>query len=90
MASNVSITLQNNDDARGIIEAIVADNPGAQVANYPSMIKIDVAGRLIVNRTSVEERIGRTWDVQELQLTLVSMSGNVDEDDDHFILEWRK
>ena len=90
MASNVSITLQNNDDARGIIEAIVADNPGAHVADYPSMVKIDVAGRLVVNRASVEERIGRAWDVQELQLTLVSMSGNVDEDDDHFILEWRK
>ena len=90
MASNVSITLQNNDDARGIIEAIVADNPGAHVSDYPSLVKIDVAGRLVVNRASVEERIGRAWDVQELQLTLVSMSGNVDEDDDHFILEWSK
>jgi phenol hydroxylase P2 protein len=90
MAANVSITLQNNDDARGVVEAILADNPGALVAHYPSLTKIDVPGRLVVNRSSVEERIGRTWDVQELQLTLVSMAGNVDEDDDHFILEWRK
>jgi phenol hydroxylase P2 protein len=41
------------------------------------------------NRASIEERISRAWDVAELQLTLVSMSGDVDEDDDHFNLEWR-
>lgn len=86
---NVSITLQNTDDARPIIEAIEADNPEATVNVYPSMVKIDCPGRLVVNRESVEERIGRDFDMQELHLSLVSLSGNVDEDDDYVAIQWR-
>ncbi len=89
MAQMVSITFQNNDDARPIIEAIEADNPDAVVAYYPAMVKIDCPGRLVVRRESVEERLGRDWDVQEIHLSLISLAGEIDEDDDHFILEWK-
>lgn len=88
MAQIASITLQNNDDARPIIEAILADNPAATVMTMPGAVKIDCVDRLVVNRGSVEDRIGRTWDPQELHLVLVSMAGNVDEDDDYFALQW--
>ena len=84
----VSITLQNTDTARPIIEAITADNPGAVVHAMPGIVKIDREGSLIVKRESVEDRIGRDWDPQELHLSLVSMAGNVDEDDDYFSLAW--
>lgn len=86
----VSITLQNNDDARPIIEAVEADNPKAQVTFYPAMVKIDSPVRLVVNKASVEQRLGRDWDVQELHLSLVSLAGEVDEEDDYFALEWKK
>lgn len=89
MAQIASITLQNNDEARPIIEAILADNPGTRVLNMPGAVKIDRDDSLIVNRASVEERIGRTWDPQELHLVLISMAGNVDEDDDYFALSWK-
>ncbi|WP_029010048.1 MmoB/DmpM family protein [Azospirillum halopraeferens] len=84
----VSITLQNTDTARPIIEAITTDNPGAVVHDYPGIVKIDREGSLIIRRASVEERIGRDWDPQELHLSVVSMAGNVDEDDDYFSLAW--
>ena len=84
----VSLTLQNNSDARPIIEAIREDNPNAEVNSFPAMVKIDCPGKLVVNRDSVEEKLGRDWDPQELQLSLISLSGNIDEDDDHFILQW--
>lgn len=86
---NVSITLQNNDDARPIIEAIRADNPDATVGNMPALVKIDCPGRLVINTESVSQRIGRDWDPQELHLSMISLSGNIDEDEDHFILSWR-
>ncbi len=89
MVQMVSITFQNTDDARPIIEAIEADNPDAVVAHYPAMVKIDCPGRLVVKRESVEERLGRDWDVQEIHLSLISLAGEIDEDDDHFILEWK-
>lgn len=90
MAQIASITLQNNDEARPIIDAILTDNPQATVLNMPGAVKIDSVDRLVVNRASVEERIGRTWDPQELHLVLVSMAGNVDEDDDYFALQWTR
>ncbi len=88
MSRIVSITLQNNDDARPIIEAIEKDNPEATVNIYPAMVKIDCEGRLIIKQETVEELLGREWDVQELHLSLVSIAGNVDEEDDYFELSW--
>lgn len=88
MARNVSITLQNSDDARPIIQAITAENPESKVSELPSLIKIDCPGRLRINRERVEEYLGRDWDVQELHLSIVSLSGEVDEDDDYFELRW--
>lgn len=88
MARTVSITLQNTDAARPIIEAITEDNPGSVVHSYPGIVKIDREGSLTIHRQSVESRIGRIWDPQELHLCVVSMAGNVDEDDDYFALAW--
>ncbi|MCF6215926.1 MAG: MmoB/DmpM family protein [Emcibacter sp.] len=88
MSRVVSITLQNNDDARPIIEAIEKDNPEATVNIYPGMVKIDCEGRLIIKQETVEELLGREWDVQELHLSIISMGGNVDEEDDYFELSW--
>ena len=91
MSSNTSvfIALQATDTARSIVAAIVADNPLATVAEYPAMVKIDAPGRLVIRRESVEERLGRKWDTQELQLDLISLSGNIDETEDEFSLQWR-
>ena len=84
----VSITFQNTEDARPIIDAITADNPQAEVSHFPSMVKVDCPGRLTINAGSVSDRIGRDWDPQELHLSVISLSGNIDEDDDFFELAW--
>lgn len=89
MVQLASITLMNNDDARPIIESIVADNPGVRVMNMPGAVKFDRDGSLVIKRASVEERIGRAWDPQEIHLVLVSMAGNLDEDDDEFKVHWK-
>ena len=86
MADKVFIALQNNEEARPIIEAILEDNPEA-VANYtPGMVKIDCEARLVVKRESIEERVGRDFDLQEMQINLISLSGNVEEEEDEFVL----
>ncbi|MCF4165747.1 MmoB/DmpM family protein [Zavarzinia compransoris] len=86
--SKVSITLQNTDDGRQIVDAIVSDNPAAEVSRMPALTKIDCEGRLCLKRETIEERLGRSFDLQELQLSLISLAGNVDEDDDSFTLAW--
>lgn len=83
----VYIALQNNEEARPVIEAIEQDNPHAVVNHFPAMVKIDAPGRIVVNRETVEELIGREWDPQEIHISLVSISGNVDETEDAFTLE---
>lgn len=89
MAQIASLTLYHNDDARPIIDAILADNPGVRVLNMPGAVKIDHDDALVVKRASVEARLGRPWDPQEINLVLISMAGNLDEDDDQFTVSWR-
>ncbi len=83
----VFLALLDNEDARPIREAIEADNPHAVITQYPGVYKIDAPGRLVVNRESVEERLGRAWTPQDIHLSLVSISGNIDETEDYFALE---
>ena len=90
MADAVFIAFQTNDDTRPIIEAIGEDNPKAVINRMPAMVKIDCPGRLVVRRESIEERIGRPFDLRELQVNLISLSGNIDESDDEFVLHWHQ
>ena len=86
--STVFIALQTNEDTRPIIEAIQIDNPGAIVHREPAMVKIDAQDRLVVRRSTIEEQIGRDFDLQEMHINLITLSGNVVEDDDTLTLSW--
>ena len=88
--STVFIAFQENDDTRPIVEAIEADNPGAKVLHQPAMVKIDVENSLTIKRASVEERIGRSFDLQELHINLITLSGHISETDDEFTLSWKQ
>ena len=48
--------------------------------------KINAEGSLVIKRESIEELIGRDFDLQELQVNLITISGHLDEDDDEFKL----
>lgn len=84
--SKVFIAFQANEEARPIVEAIEQDNPNATIDYQPSMVKIDAEGRLDIKRETIEELIGREFDLQELQVNLITLAGNVEEDEDVFSL----
>lgn len=86
--STVFIALQANEETRPIIEAIEIDNPEAVVNREPAMIKINAQGRLVIRRETIEEQMGREFDMQELNVNLITLSGNVDEDEDALTLTW--
>lgn len=86
--SKVYIALQDNDVSRYIVEAIEEDNPDVTVIHMPAMIRIENEGYLVVKRETVEEKLGRDWDVQELHLNLITLGGNVEEEDDQLSLTW--
>ena len=85
--NNVYIAFQNNEDSRPLIEAIEQDNSEARIEYDPAMVKIDAPGRLVIRRDTIEGLIGRDWDPQEIHVNLISLSGNVVEDEDQFALE---
>ncbi|MDI1246026.1 MAG: MmoB/DmpM family protein [Rhodoferax sp.] len=86
--SNVFIAFQDNEDSRPIIEAILADNAAAQ-ATYPTgLVKIDAPDRLVIRRETIEELVGRSFDLQQIHVNLVTLSGRIDEDDDQLSLSW--
>lgn len=87
--STVFIAFQTTDEVRGIVEAIMEDNPHAVIDQQPGMTKVNADGRLVVKRATVEEKLGRDFDLQEMHVHLVTLSGNIDEDDDQFVLAWK-
>ena len=88
--STVFLALQANDDTRHVIEAIMADNPEAHLDPQPAMVRITAKGSLVVRRETIEDLIGRDFDLQELHINLISLSGRVDETDDEFTLSWNR
>jgi phenol hydroxylase P2 protein len=86
--STVFIAFQANEDTRPIVAAILRDNPEAKLEEAPAMVKIVAQGRLVVRRESVEEEMGRAFNLQEMHVNLITITGNIEEDDDQFTLTW--
>lgn len=86
--SNVFIAFQDNEESRPIIDAILVDNPQAE-ASYPTgLVKVDGPGSLVIRRETIEEQTGRPFNLQQIHVNLVTLSGHIDEDDDQLSLSW--
>lgn len=86
--SKVYLALQDNDVSRYIIEAIEEDNPEASIQYLPAMIRVESESDLIIRAETVSDKLGQDWDIQALQLNMITLGGNVEEDDDTFRLHW--
>ena len=87
--SNVFIAFQHNEESRPVIDAIVADNPGAVVVHSPGVVKVDAPNRLTIRRDTIESQTGRPYNLQQIHVNLVTLSGYIDEDDDQLTLSWK-
>ncbi|MER6266630.1 MmoB/DmpM family protein [Streptomyces sp900105755] len=85
----IGIDLQESEENRALIEAIKDDNPELTLRHLPGLVKLQAAGRIVINRESVENRLGREWETGEFQLAIVSYTGNFSEwDDDQIVVSW--
>jgi len=84
----VFISFQTNSETQPLVEAIVEDNPRVVVEESPGMTKLDAVGSLTIKRETVSKKMGRDFDLQEIHINLISISGNLDEDDDEFVISW--
>jgi phenol hydroxylase P2 protein len=55
----------------------------------PGLVKIDAPDSLTIKRETIEAQTGRPFDLQQLHVNLVTLSGHIDEDDDQFTLSWK-
>jgi phenol hydroxylase P2 protein len=86
---NVGVDVQDNDETRPIVEAIERDNPEVAVRRMPGMVKLLVPREMVIQRTTVEEILGREWDTNEFQLSIISLVGNISEwDEDEIRIKW--
>lgn len=87
--SNVFIAFQANEESRAIVDAILIDNPHASAVYSPGLVKIDAPQALVIKRESIEAQTGAAFDLQQLHINLVTLSGHIDEDDEQFSLSWK-
>ncbi|CAM5786103.1 MmoB/DmpM family protein [Ottowia pentelensis] len=88
VVSNVFIAFQDNEEARPVVDAILHDNPSASARRSPGLVKIDAPRRLVIRRETIEEQTGRRFDLQQIHINLVTLSGHINEDDDELSLSW--
>lgn len=87
--SNVFIAFQANEESRAIVDAILADNPGAQAVYSPALVKIDAEGSITIRRQTIEEQTGQPYNLQQIHINLVTLLGYIDEDDDQLTVSWK-
>lgn len=87
--SNVFLAFQANEESRPVVDAIVTDNPNAVVTHPTGLVKIDAPNSLTIRRETIEEQTGQPFDLQQIHVNLVTLSGHIDEDDDQLTLSWK-
>ncbi len=77
----------NADLADALITAIENDNPGAEVVveDRGGYIRISVPQRCRVTRASLEEALGRSFRLSELEPALSGFSGRLNFTDDEVV-----
>src|SRR5271168_3812414 len=58
----VGIDLKESEESRALVEAIVADNPQVTIRRLPGLVRLQSAGEIVVNRRTIEGRLGRDWE----------------------------
>jgi phenol hydroxylase P2 protein len=85
----VGVDIQESEENRALIEAIEADNADLTIRHLPGLVKLQAPGQIVINRETVEAKLGREWETGEFQLAIVSYAGNFSEwDDDQIVVSW--
>jgi phenol hydroxylase P2 protein len=52
------------------------------------MVRVEAEGKLTLKRATVEDLTGQPFNIQQLHVNLISISGHIDEDDDYLTVAW--
>lgn len=89
-ARPVGVDIQENEANRALVEAIEADNEDLTVRHMPGIVRLTKNGQLVINQSTVQEKLGRDWETHEFQLAIISYFGEfVEWDDDQIVIAWQ-
>jgi|GEM_PF-185940 len=82
--NRVGPILRSGDVANAAVEAIEIDNPGKEikVEDKLAYIRISVDNECILKRETMEEMLGRPFEMRELEINLSSFAGHIDTNAD--------
>ena len=83
--NKVGPVVRAGEVADAVAEAAEIDNPDKEVhveANG-AYSRIYAEGELVLRRTTIEEELGRPFQMNELEINLASFAGRIETSDDH-------
>lgn len=83
----VSAKLMAGEEADAIAAAASADNSDITIEDHGSYITINGRERIEFLIPSIEEELGRPYDVSTLLVVLASYAGQVDVEDDRLLIK---
>lgn len=82
--NNVGPIIRAGDLVEPVIETAEIDNPGKEITveDRRAYVRIAAEGELILTRKTLEEQLGRPFNMQELEINLASFAGQIQTDED--------
>jgi toluene monooxygenase system protein D len=73
--------------AEAVVAAVERDNPAVDVLvdDQGGYVRIHVAHRCVLNRTTLEDELGRTFPLSELEQALSSFAGRLKQTPDQMV-----
>ena len=77
--------LRGSEVSVAVVEAIRADNHDKDVLvdDHGAYLRVEAEDGLVVTRDSVEAALGRSFNMQEIELHLASFSGKIEMTEDY-------
>ncbi|MGH8595847.1 MAG: MmoB/DmpM family protein [Gammaproteobacteria bacterium] len=84
--SKVGPVLKTGEIADAVIEAVRHDNPGKrfEVEDNFAYVRVQTDNECIIQRQTMEDILGRPFNMQELGVVLASFAGQVESATTHF------
>tara|TARA_R110002074_G_scaffold402194_1_gene604396 strand:- start:4647 stop:4961 length:315 start_codon:yes stop_codon:yes gene_type:complete len=78
--NKVGPILNGGDVAQAAIEAAEWDNPDKEITvdDKGAYVRISAEGELVLTRASMEEALGRAFEMREIEIHLGSMAGQIE------------
>ncbi len=88
-ASVVGIDLAAGEESEAIVASLLDKNPQLRVRRMPGLVRVESSDPIEIDPPAVAQRLGREWEANDFNLSVVSYFGEITAwDDDGIKIEW--